>query len=175
MRDTLLGFRDAGVKVDAVWLDYEVDPLNLNYLAVRDDPAARRHIPNNVLASPAAFARWRRQLWAALMSAYVAGPVREIFPGASVSNWMTVLSTSKRPVPGMIGGYLAGELGAGFLGGIVAGFLAGYVARFISRKLPLPESVESLKPILIIPLVASLVTGLGMIYVLGEPMAAINT
>ena len=106
MRDTLLGFRDAGVKVDAVWLDYEVDPLNLNYLAVRDDPAARRHIPNNVLASPAAFARWRRQLWAALMSAYVAGPVREIFPGASVSNWMTVLSTSKRPVPGMIGGYL---------------------------------------------------------------------
>lgn len=84
-------------------------------------------------------------------------------------------SIADRPglAPGMIGGYLAGELGAGFLGGIVAGFLAGYVARFISRKLPLPESVESLKPILIIPLVASLVTGLGMIYVLGEPMAAI--
>lgn len=84
-------------------------------------------------------------------------------------------SIADRPglAPGMIGGYLAGELGAGFLGGIVAGFLAGYVARFISRKLPLPESVESLKPILIIPLLASLVTGLGMIYVLGEPMAAI--
>lgn len=84
-------------------------------------------------------------------------------------------SIADRPglAPGMIGGYLAGELGAGFLGGIVAGFLAGYVARFISRKLPLPESVESLKPILIIPLVASLLTGLGMIYVLGEPMAAI--
>ncbi len=84
-------------------------------------------------------------------------------------------SIADRPglAPGMIGGYLAGELGAGFLGGIVAGFLAGYVARFISRKLPLPESIESLKPILIIPLLASLVTGLGMIYVLGEPMAAI--
>ena len=74
----------------------------------------------------------------------------------------------------MIGGFLAGELGAGFLGGIVAGFLAGYVARFISQKLPMPESIESLKPILIIPLLASLVTGLGMIYVIGEPMAAIE-
>ncbi|KMQ72847.1 PTS fructose-like transporter subunit IIB [Marinobacter subterrani] len=84
-------------------------------------------------------------------------------------------SIADRPglTPGMIGGYLAGELGAGFLGGIVAGFLAGYVARFISQKLPMPESIESLKPILIIPLLASLVTGLGMIYVIGEPMAAI--
>lgn len=84
-------------------------------------------------------------------------------------------SIADRPglAPGMIGGFLAGELGAGFLGGIAAGFLAGYVARFISQKLPMPESIESLKPILIIPLLASLVTGLGMIYVLGEPMAAI--
>ncbi|WP_375171365.1 PTS fructose-like transporter subunit IIB [Marinobacter sp.] len=84
-------------------------------------------------------------------------------------------SIADRPglAPGMIGGYLAGELGAGFLGGIAAGFLAGYVARLISQKLPLPESVESLKPILIIPLFASLVTGLAMIYVIGEPMAAI--
>lgn len=84
-------------------------------------------------------------------------------------------SIADRPglAPGMIGGYLAGELGAGFLGGIAAGFLAGYVARFISQKLPMPESIESLKPILIIPLLASLVTGLGMIYVIGEPMAAI--
>lgn len=86
-------------------------------------------------------------------------------------------SIADRPglAPGMIGGFLAGELGAGFLGGIVAGFLAGYVARFISQKLPMPESIESLKPILIIPLLASLVTGLGMIYVIGEPMAAIMT
>ncbi|WP_152205379.1 PTS fructose-like transporter subunit IIB [Marinobacter changyiensis] len=84
-------------------------------------------------------------------------------------------SIADRPglAPGMIGGYLAATLGAGFLGGIVAGFLAGYVARFISQKLPLPASIESLKPILIIPLLASLVTGLAMIYVIGEPMATI--
>ena len=84
-------------------------------------------------------------------------------------------SIADRPglAPGMIGGYLASTLGAGFLGGIIAGFLAGYVARFISQKLPMPESVESLKPILIIPLLASLVTGLAMIYVIGEPAAAL--
>jgi carboxyl-terminal processing protease len=106
MRDTLLSFRDAGVTVDAVWLDYEVNPLNLNYLSVRDNPTARRHIPDNVLSSPKAFSRWTRQMWTALMSAYIAGPVREVFPGASVSNWMTVLSTSSRPVPGMISNHL---------------------------------------------------------------------
>ncbi|WP_224247177.1 PTS fructose-like transporter subunit IIB [Hyalangium gracile] len=84
-------------------------------------------------------------------------------------------SIADRPgiTPGMIGGYLASELGAGFLGGIAAGFIAGYSARLLSRSLKLPVSVESLKPILIIPLVASLLTGLVMIYVIGTPVAAI--
>jgi PTS system fructose-specific IIC component len=84
-------------------------------------------------------------------------------------------SISDRPgiAPGMIGGYLASELGAGFLGGIAAGFIAGYSASAISRYLKLPSSVESLKPILIIPLVASLFTGLVMVYVIGTPVAAI--
>ncbi|PRY72544.1 PTS fructose-like transporter subunit IIB [Halomonas ventosae] len=84
-------------------------------------------------------------------------------------------SIADRPgiAPGMIGGMLASEIGAGFIGGILAGFLAGYVALAVTRHVKLPSSVESLKPILIIPLVASLVTGLTMIYVVGEPVAAI--
>jgi PTS system fructose-specific IIC component len=84
-------------------------------------------------------------------------------------------SISDRPgiAPGMIGGYLASELGAGFLGGIAAGFIAGYSASAISRYVKLPASVESLKPILIIPLVASLFTGLVMVYVIGTPVAAL--
>src|SRR5476649_2003470 len=75
--------------------------------------------------------------------------------------------------PGLIGGMLAVSTGAGFLGGIIAGFLAGYVAKAISGKLKLPQSMEALKPILIIPLVASLITGLVMIYVVGTPVAKI--
>ncbi|MDH0292318.1 PTS fructose-like transporter subunit IIB [Pseudomonas sp. GD04087] len=83
-------------------------------------------------------------------------------------------SIADRPglAPGMIGGLLASTLGAGFLGGIVAGLLAGYSARAIAQWIPLPASVAALKPILIIPLLASLFTGLVMIYVVGSPVAA---
>ncbi len=84
-------------------------------------------------------------------------------------------SIADRPglTPGLIGGMLAVSTGAGFIGGIIAGFLAGYVAKAISGKLKLPQSMEALKPILIIPLVASLITGLVMIYVVGTPVAKI--
>ena len=83
-------------------------------------------------------------------------------------------SIADRPglAPGMIGGLLASTLGAGFIGGIVAGFLAGYSAKAIARWARLPTSLEALKPILIIPLLASLFTGLVMIYVVGQPVAA---
>ncbi|SDT52183.1 PTS system D-fructose-specific IIB component (F1P-forming), Frc family /PTS system D-fructose-specific IIC component (F1P-forming), Frc family [Pseudomonas sp. Z003-0.4C(8344-21)] len=82
-------------------------------------------------------------------------------------------SIADRPglAPGMIGGLLAGTLGAGFIGGIIAGFIAGYAAKAISRYVSLPQSLEALKPILIIPLFASLITGLVMIYVVGKPVA----
>ncbi|MTI12990.1 PTS fructose transporter subunit IIBC [Sansalvadorimonas verongulae] len=77
--------------------------------------------------------------------------------------------------PGLIGGMLASSTGAGFLGGIVAGFLAGYSAKAISEKVPVPGSMAALKPVLIIPLVASLFTGLIMIYVVGGPVSALMT
>ncbi|WP_407312335.1 PTS fructose-like transporter subunit IIB [Pseudomonas sp. nanlin1] len=81
-------------------------------------------------------------------------------------------SIADRPglAPGMIGGLLASTMGAGFIGGIIAGFLAGYSAKLINRYARLPASLEALKPILIIPLLASLFTGLVMIYVVGTPV-----
>ncbi|OBT09457.1 PTS fructose transporter subunit IIBC [Vibrio sp. UCD-FRSSP16_10] len=86
-------------------------------------------------------------------------------------------SIADRPglAPGLVGGMLASSLGAGFLGGIVAGFIAGYSAKFIADKLSLPQSMEALKPILIIPFIATLFTGLIMIYVVGTPVAATMT
>lgn len=82
-------------------------------------------------------------------------------------------SIADRPglAPGMIGGLLASTLGAGFIGGIIAGFIAGYCAKAINRYARLPQSLEALKPILIIPLFSSLFTGLVMIYVVGKPVA----
>ncbi|MGL4734949.1 MAG: PTS fructose-like transporter subunit IIB [Enterovibrio sp.] len=84
-------------------------------------------------------------------------------------------SIADRPglAPGLIGGMLASLTGAGFLGGIVAGFLAGYSAKIIAEKLPLPESMNALKPIFLIPLLASLITGLVMVFVVGEPVSQI--
>ncbi|STR53153.1 PTS system fructose-specific transporter subunit IIB [Klebsiella oxytoca] len=84
-------------------------------------------------------------------------------------------SIADRPglTPGLIGGMLAVSTGSGFIGGIIAGFLAGYVAKAISTRLKLPQSMEALKPILIIPLVSSLIVGLAMIYLIGKPVAGI--
>ncbi|WP_165312908.1 PTS fructose transporter subunit IIBC [Vibrio ziniensis] len=86
-------------------------------------------------------------------------------------------SIADRPglAPGLIGGMLASSTGAGFLGGIVAGFLAGYSAKFLADKVSLPQSMEALKPILIIPFFASLITGLVMIYIVGGPVSSIMT
>ncbi|XKM14018.1 PTS fructose transporter subunit IIBC [Orbaceae bacterium ac157xtp] len=82
-------------------------------------------------------------------------------------------SIADRPglAPGLVGGLLAVSLGAGFLGGIVAGYFAGYLALMLTRYIPLPQSLAALKPILIVPLIATLVTGLAMMFIIGPPAA----
>ena len=77
--------------------------------------------------------------------------------------------------PGLVGGMLASQNGSGFLGGIIAGFLAGYIAKFLKDKIKLPRNFEGLKPVLIIPLFATLAVGLLMVYVIGTPVSAIMT
>ena len=84
-------------------------------------------------------------------------------------------SIADRPgiTPGMIGGMIASAIGSGFLGGIAAGFIAGYTAKFLSDNIPLPRTLAGLKPVLILPLFATLITGLLMYYVVGGPVAAV--
>jgi PTS system fructose-specific IIC component len=84
-------------------------------------------------------------------------------------------SIADRPglAPGMVGGLLASLLGAGFLGAIAAGFIAGYGTSFLNRAIKLPRSLEGLKPVLILPLLGTLLTGLLMVYVVGTPVAEI--
>jgi len=81
-------------------------------------------------------------------------------------------SIADRPgiAPGLVGGLLATNLGAGFIGGIFSGFLAGYVAKAIKDHIHLPQSLQGLIPVLIIPLFATGIVGLLMIYVVGEPV-----
>lgn len=82
-------------------------------------------------------------------------------------------SIADRPgiAPGMVGGVLAANMGAGFLGGIVAGFIAGYVTDLLNRAIRLPKNLAGLKPVLILPLLGTLITGLLMQYAVGAPVA----
>ncbi|USG65924.1 fructose-specific PTS transporter subunit EIIC [Brevibacillus ruminantium] len=87
-------------------------------------------------------------------------------------------SIADRPgfAPGMVGGMLAASSGAGFLGGLIAGFLAGYLVLGLKKLFSgLPQSLEGIKPMLLYPLLGTLLTGLVMIYVISEPLALVNT
>jgi PTS system fructose-specific IIC component len=85
-------------------------------------------------------------------------------------------SNADRPgiTPGIIGGMLATSVGSGFLGGIVAGFLAGYLTLWLNNAIKLPKNLQGLKPVLILPLLSTLVIGLAMIYLIGPPMKVVN-
>lgn len=83
--------------------------------------------------------------------------------------------------PGMITGLLAtspaiygAEASAGFLGGIITGFAAGYVALAI-KKIPVHRYVQPVMPIIIIPVLTTLIVGGLFVYVLGGPIGAIYT
>jgi PTS system fructose-specific IIC component len=85
-------------------------------------------------------------------------------------------SIADRPgiAPGMIGGVLASQTGAGFLGALIAGFLAGYTVYWLNRLIKLPRNLLGLMPVLVLPLLGSLIVGLLMIYVVGGPVHFIN-
>ena len=75
--------------------------------------------------------------------------------------------------PGFVAGAVAGFMGAGFLGGIAGGLLAGVAAASFA-KLDVPRWLRSLMPVVIIPLVASIVASGLMFLVLGGPIAWIT-
>ncbi|MCP5233814.1 MAG: PTS fructose-like transporter subunit IIB [Zoogloeaceae bacterium] len=111
----------------------------------------------------------------------LAASLMDIGGGAAFALMIPVLagyiafSIADRPglAPGLIGGMLASQLQAGFLGGIVAGFAAGYVALAMRKHIKVPTHFEGLMPVLVIPLLATLVVGLLMVYVVGGPAKAI--
>ncbi|SEN74965.1 PTS fructose transporter subunit IIABC [Lihuaxuella thermophila] len=86
-------------------------------------------------------------------------------------------SIADRPgfAPGVVGGYLAATAGAGFLGGLIAGFLAGYIVVGLKRVLAvLPHQLEGIKPVLLYPVLGTLITGVLMITVINGPAGALN-
>ncbi|HEY6706663.1 MAG TPA: fructose-specific PTS transporter subunit EIIC [Actinomycetota bacterium] len=74
-------------------------------------------------------------------------------------------------VPGIVAGLLANAIGAGFLGGLVGGLLAGVVVLAINR-VKVPKGMRGVMPVVVIPLISTLVVGTLMLVVLGQPIAA---
>lgn len=72
--------------------------------------------------------------------------------------------------PGFVMGAIAGTTQSGFLGGIVGGALAGLIAHWLTQR-KVPPFVRGLMPVVIIPLVTTLLAGLVMLVVLARPLA----
>lgn len=81
-------------------------------------------------------------------------------------------SISDRPgiAPGLIIGLICTDMSAGFLGGIIGGFLVGFIVNLIKKYVKVPNSMKGLMPVLIIPLLATIVSGLLMYFAIGIPI-----
>ncbi|WP_062519702.1 PTS fructose transporter subunit IIABC [Demequina silvatica] len=110
--------------------------------------------------------------WAALL--FVIGGAAFGFLVPILSGFIA-FAIADRPglVPGIVGGSIAATMGAGFLGGIVTGVLGGLVAKWIASW-KVHKGVRGVMPVVVIPLLSSLIT-LGLfITVLGRPIASLS-
>ncbi|MFF6781503.1 fructose-specific PTS transporter subunit EIIC [Streptomyces sp. NPDC012510] len=122
-----------------------------------------------------------------------AKPVTEHFDWLQVDSWAALLfqiggvafgflipvlagyiayGMADRPglVPGFVGGMIAFNINAGFLGGLAAGLIAGAVVLGIQR-IKIPPVLRGVMPVVVIPLISSLIVGFLMLVVIGKPIA----
>lgn len=98
-------YKEAGVKVDGVWLDWEIEPYAGD--AQRDEAKhcsrCREQFPKGVLEDKERYRafidRWRVQIF----SAYIVAPIFESYPGIPVNNWEEIISTIDLPTPSWSG------------------------------------------------------------------------
>jgi PTS system fructose-specific IIC component len=116
----------------------------------------------------ATFNPFTMQSWAGLF--FVTGAAAFGFLVPVLSGFIA-FAIADRPgiAPGFVGGTLAVATGAGFLGGLATGFIGGFIALYLSR-LKVPKSVRGVMPVVVIPLVATFLTGLIMLVIIGKPI-----
>ncbi len=104
---------------------------------------------------------------------FATGQMAMGFVVAALSGY-TAYALAGRPgiAPGFVGGAISVLIGAGFIGGLVTGVLAGVVAYWIGSW-KVPRILGSLMPVVIIPLLTSLIVGLSMFLLLGRPLEGI--
>lgn len=108
--------------------------------------------------------------WAALMFQIGSAAFDFLVP---VLAGFIAFAMADRPAiaPGFVGGAIAVTVGAGFLGGLVAGLLAGGVVMALKR-IQVPKAVRGIMPVVVYPLLGSIVVGVLMYVVVGKPIAA---
>jgi PTS system fructose-specific IIC component len=111
--------------------------------------------------------------WAALMFQIGSAAFDFLVP---VLAGFIAFAMADRPAiaPGFVGGAIAVTVGAGFLGGLVAGLLAGGVVMALKR-IQVPKAMRGIMPVVVYPLLGSIVVGVLMYVVVGKPVAAATT
>ncbi len=104
---------------------------------------------------------------------YVIGVTSMGFLVSALSGYIA-FAIADRPgiAPGFVAGAIAVLMNAGFIGGIVGGLLAGFIAWAIGR-INAPRWLRGLMPVVIIPLLASIVASGLLILFLGRPIASL--
>ena len=100
VRDTMTAFKQAGVTVNAVWLDWEVEPLwwsTERWRQARACSRCRETFPSGTLWNFLVYMNCIRPYRQQLFSDYLAAPILDVFPQCSVSNWDSLFSTRKCP------------------------------------------------------------------------------
>ncbi|PWJ25300.1 PTS system D-fructose-specific IIA component (F1P-forming) (Frc family) /PTS system D-fructose-specific IIB component (F1P-forming) (Frc family) /PTS system D-fructose-specific IIC component (F1P-forming) (Frc family) [Branchiibius hedensis] len=110
--------------------------------------------------------------WAALFFLIGAAAFGFLVP---ILSGFIAFAIADRPglVPGIVGGAVAVTMHAGFIGGIVTGFLGGFLAKWISSW-AVPKGVRGVMPVVVIPLLSTLLTVGLFITVLGRPIKGIS-
>jgi len=105
--------------------------------------------------------------------AFVIGATSMGFLVSALSGYIA-FAIADRPgiAPGFVAGAVAVLMNAGFIGGIIGGLLAGAVAWWIGTWRA-PRWLRGLMPVVIIPLLASIVASGLMILFLGRPIATL--
>ncbi|HOQ62041.1 MAG TPA: PTS fructose transporter subunit IIBC, partial [Vicinamibacterales bacterium] len=109
--------------------------------------------------------------WAALL--FVIGAAAFGFLVPILSGYIAY-AIADRPglVPGIVGGSISATMGAGFLGGLVTGLLGGFIAKWVSGW-KVSKGVRGVMPVVVIPLVSTLITAGLFITILGRPIKAL--
>lgn len=77
--------------------------------------------------------------------------------------------------PGFAGGLAANMINSGFLGGMLSGLIAGYLMKWMKKNIHTNGAFSGVVTFWVYPVVGSLITGVLMLFVVGQPVAWLNS